>query len=476
MGRLPMSVLALGAVLDGKHDYIIIDGNIDRQALSTLRTLCSTNQSIDVLAVSVMPGTQMLNAIDHCKTLRQEFPTLRILWGGYFPSMHTDAVLNSEVVNYVIQGQAERSLIEFINMLRGKTSIESVHNLSYRTNSSIHHNPHYPIFDPNLRPMFPYHAVRMEDYALQTFVGKRTFCHESSVGCPHKCNFCGVVDVFNSRWKAETPDRTVEIVRHLQQRYGMDGIEFHDSDFFVTEKRVIDLSERMIDLHLGWWGEGRIDTLLAYDVRTWDIMKRSGLKMVFFGAESGLDETLQLMDKGGVTIEKTKAIAARCKEFQIQSEFSFVMGAHPTKTREDIDATIQLMYELQAINPSSQMHPFVYTPAPFGTIYDKAIEGGLKYPVNLDEWASHEWAQYTLRRNPHTPWLTKPMYNRIVNFRAVYQAYIPKMNDRQISAWKLFILKVISSWRYKLRFFGGAYEVRFFLKTLMKSASPDEGF
>ena len=125
--------------------------------------------------------------------------------------------------------------------------------------------------------------------------------------------------------------------------------------------------------------------------------------MIFFGAESGLDETLKLMDKGGVTSEQTRAIAARCREFDVQSEFSFVMGAHPTRTEEDIDATINLIYELERINPKSQMHPFIYTPVPFGTIFDKAVEGGLRYPQNLDECASHEWAQYTLRLETIAP-------------------------------------------------------------------------
>jgi radical SAM superfamily enzyme YgiQ (UPF0313 family) len=354
--------------------------------------------------------------------------------------------------------------------------MEDVHSLSHRDHGEVRHNPAYPIFDPNDRPILPYHAVDMERYALRTFVGNRTFCHESSVGCPHKCNFCGVVDLFQSRWKGETPARTLEALRLLKERHGMDGLEFHDSELFVVEKRLVELCEGMVDLGIQWWAEGRIDTLLRYERSTWALMRRSGLRMIFFGAESGLDDTLRLMDKGGVTVEKTKETAALCKEYGVQSEFSFVMGSHPTRTKEDIDATITLMYDLMRINPLSQMHPFVYTPVPFGGIYDKAVEGGLRYPPTLEEWASPEWTEYALRRNPHTPWLTPPLHNRIVNFRAVHQAWHPKDNDRFIPSWKRLVLRLISGWRYRTRFYTGAWEVRAVLRLLLNPSPRHEGF
>lgn len=475
-GRLPLSLLALGAVLEGRMPYRIVDGNVDPRPLETLTALIQAGPTDARLCVSVMPGTQMVNAIHHCRSLKERFPTLTIIWGGYFPSMHTEPVLSSSFVDYVIRGQGERALPELLDALHSGAPPAGVHNVSFRSGETFHHSPEYPVFDPNDRPLLPYASVDMEQYALSTFIGRRTFCHESSVGCPHKCNFCGVVDVFHSRWKAETPTRTLEVVRLLRRQYGMDGIEFHDSELFVSESRMTELCELLVDEKIQWWAEGRIDTLLRYDPATWKLMQRSGLRMIFFGAESGLDETLRLMDKGGVTREQTLAMAARCRDFGVQSEFSFVMGSHPTKTEEDIDATIDMIYELERINPLSQMHPFIYTPVPFGTIYDKAVEGGLHYPTTLEAWASREWEQYVLRKNPHTPWLTPRLQRRIVNFRAVHQSYFPKTNDRKVARWKKALLKAASSWRYRWRIYAGAYELRFLLRLLVNPAAKHEGF
>lgn len=475
-GRMPLSLLALAAVLKGNHGFRIIDGNVDPHPLQTIGSLIAAAPDSPHLCVSVMPGTQMLNAIRDTADLRSRHPQLTVTWGGYFPSMHADAVLASPTVDYVVRGQGERALPALLDALAARTSPAAIPGLSFRENGGVRHIPAAAIVDPNDRPLLPYDALGMEQYALRTFVGERTFCHESSVGCPHKCNFCGVVDVFQSRWKGETPERTLEALRILKHRYGMDGLEFHDSELFVSEKRMVELCEGMTDLGIRWWAEGRIDTLLRYQRSTWDLMRRSGLRMIFFGAESGLDETLQLMDKGGVTVEKTKEMAALCRTYDVQSEFSFVMGSHPTKTREDIDATIRLMYDLQRINPRSLMHPFVYTPVPFGGIYDAAVEGGLRYPRTLEEWGSREWTQYTLRRNPHTPWLTPALYNRIVNFRAVYQASFPKENDRHLAPWKRLLLRLAGGWRYRTRFFAGAWEVRALLRVLLNPSPRHEGF
>lgn len=471
-----MSILALGAVLEGNHDYAFVDGNVDRQAFQTVRALLRSNPSIKVLGVSVMAGTQLVNAIRDCRLLKREFPHVRIVWGGYFPSMHPEATLNSDYVDFVIRNQGEHSFVELIDAIQNNDHFQNVHNLSYRANGTVRHNTELPIFDPNWRPLFPYDTIPMDDYAIPTFVGQRTFCHESSVGCPHKCNFCGVVDVFRSRWKAESTDRTLEVIRLMKSRYGLDALEFHDSDFFVSQKRVHELCDRLMDEKINWWAEGRIDTILKYDDQTMRTMQRSGCKMIFFGAESGYNETLHLMEKGGVSVEKTREIAARCRQYDIQPEFSFVMGSNPDHTREDIDATIDLIYELKRINPKSVILPFVYTPVPFGNIYQKAEEKGFRYPRDLDEWAHHEWRMFTLRQNPQTPWLTNPLLQRLKNFRTVLASYSPRTNERPVPKWKQFLLRALSWWRYRYRCYFFPIELKVLLRLLIHSNPKEEGF
>src|SRR5205823_7399364 len=47
---MPLSLLALGAVLEGRHDYTIVDANLDRNALTTIDAL--VRDGADTLARS----------------------------------------------------------------------------------------------------------------------------------------------------------------------------------------------------------------------------------------------------------------------------------------------------------------------------------------------------------------------------------------------------------------------------------------
>lgn len=51
---------------------------------------------------------------------------------------------------------------------------------------------------------------------------------------------------------------------------------------------MVEFAERILAarLQIGWWGEARIDTMMHYSDRTWELIRDSGLKMVLLGARS----------------------------------------------------------------------------------------------------------------------------------------------------------------------------------------------
>src|SRR5580704_8830823 len=93
--RLPLSVLALAAVLEGREEYEIVDGNVDDDPASTILELAAKHR-IELLGVTVMPGPQMVAAMEACLRIRQIRPDIPIAWGGYFPSIYPEASLNAK--------------------------------------------------------------------------------------------------------------------------------------------------------------------------------------------------------------------------------------------------------------------------------------------------------------------------------------------------------------------------------------------
>src|SRR5215813_3315244 len=162
--RFPLSVLALAAVLEGREDYKIIDGNADANATETLLAVIQA-EPVELLAVSVMPGPQMVAAIETCKSIRARFPYIPILWGGYFPSIYTDSTLNAGYVDFAIRGQGEDTLLELLEALRGHRAFENIRGLSFKSASGRYrHNTERPMKGPDSFPWPAFHRIDAAAY------------------------------------------------------------------------------------------------------------------------------------------------------------------------------------------------------------------------------------------------------------------------------------------------------------------------
>src|ERR1051326_28368 len=360
---MPLSLLALGALLEGRHEYAIVDGNLDRDALGTIDRM--VQNGADTLAITVMPGPQLADAVPLSRELKSRHPQLRIVWGGYFPTQHWDVCLSSGYVDYVVRGHGEVTFLSLLDRVTADADPTDLPGLAYRQPDGMPFTNAMPaIPHPDHMPEFPYHRIPMERYARASFMGKRTLAHHSSYGCPFFCNFCAVVNMVGGRWLAQSAERTANVTRRLVNDYGADAVEFYDNNFFVHEARTVDFCERISDLDIGWWGDARIDTLLRYSDRSWELMRDSGLRMVFMGAESGSDETLARMNKGGsASTEKTLAMADKARRYGIVPEFSFVMG-NPPDPEADVHSTLAFIRKVKKVNPHTEIIMYVYTPVP----------------------------------------------------------------------------------------------------------------
>jgi len=82
--RLPLAVLALAAVLEGREEYRIIDGNLEEDPTGAILSTINTHQ-VELLGVSCMPGPQMVAAMETCREIRRLRPKVRIGLGRLLP-------------------------------------------------------------------------------------------------------------------------------------------------------------------------------------------------------------------------------------------------------------------------------------------------------------------------------------------------------------------------------------------------------
>ncbi len=458
--RLPLSLLALASVVHPDYEVVIIDGNLTPSPASDI--LAAAEGAL-LLGVTVMPGPQLKAAVETCRAVRAAKPDLPVVWGGYFPSHHADVCLTSGLVDYCIEGQGEAPFRKLADTLRTGGSLADVPSLHYLDNGTPRQTPRAPFVQLNNLPRYPYDLVDMERYAQRHYMGQRCYPHHSSWGCPFACGFCAIVKLANQRWLAESAARTAETVRLLHDRYRADSIEFHDMDFFVSEARTAEFAERITDLNMAWWALGRADTLMGYSEATFEKMRRSGVKMIFMGAESGSDEVLERMNKGGKSgTEITLGIVQRMAKYGIVPELSFVLG-NPPDPMADIEASIAFIRKLKRINPAIELILYIYTPVPQpGTeLYDQAVRMGFRFPETLDDWVNDDWTTYALRRNPDLPWFNERARRKVRNFETVINAYYPTVTDMRLQRGPFkALLKALSGWRYRLNFYEWPLELK----------------
>ena len=470
--RLPLSVLALARVIPAPHTWELVDDNVDPDAAAALRRACAKPNT--ALFVTVMPGPQLRVAVPVCRALKREFPSLSIWWGGYFPGIHTDACMNEPWLDGVLVGPGEAAVPALLSALT-TGDFAAVPGLVWREQGQVRRSTGAPLRASAAFPDFPYERLDMDRYAARTFLGERTFNHHSSVGCPYVCNFCAVVNVYEGRWLPDPAEHVVRVVRRLALEYGADAIEFHDNNFFAWEKRTLEVAEGIADLGVSWWGEGRIDTMLGFSDATWRAMARSGLRMVFFGAESGDDEVLARMDKGGLRVADIGSLNRLARSHGVRPEFSFVLGT-PGDPEKEAARTFELIRTLKRDNPDCEIILYVYTPVPLPGMYDTATAGGFRFPTTLDDWLSPQWSGFDHRRNPLTPWITPRLIRQISDFETVLNARYPTHTDVRLGRWGRRALRLAGRARWELGLTRAPVELRAMQKLLSYRQPEEMGF
>ena len=483
--RIPNSILQVAASIDNKHNYIIVDGNLEVNPLEKILQYFSTT-TIHVFGLTVMPGPQLKQAIPISKNIKQKFPTTTIIWGGYFPSNQPNTVLNSGFVDLIVNGMGDKVFPELLDCIEQKTSFSELSNIIYKNENHIITTKKDGIYDLDNLPALPYNKLHsfynINNYLGKTYLGTKTIAYHSSFGCPFTCSFCAVVPIYNARWKGLSAQRIYKDIIYFKENFGGNAIEFHDNNFFVSEKRTVEFAKLIAKENMVWWGEARIDTMDKYSDESLKLISDSGCKMIFFGAETGNDEVLKKMDKGGSqTGEQIISFAKRIAQFDIIPEYSFVLGMpgdNEYEVNKQIDEDINFIRKVKEANSKTEIIIYTYSPVPKegSDLFNKVQASGFKFPEKLEDWISPEWEKFDLRKNPLTPWLKPYMIDKIRNFETVLNGYYPSVSDIRFSSNQRRIIKTLSSIRYNTKIYKFPNEIKL-LQKIWKYRQPEiEGF
>lgn len=478
--RLPLSILNLAAVLQGRCPWRVVDGNVHADAVA--RALAALREARHALVgVTVMPGPQVATAIEISVAIRAAHPDVPIAWGGYFPTLYPDAAINAPYVDYVVRGQGEATLLELLERLPdagppsadGSASeaaaLAGVAGLTWKREGQVVHNRERPVVDPAALPALPYERVDVASYLRPSFMGRRTAVHQAALGCRWKCEFCGVVSMWNGTTRLDAPERLQQALGTLRDRWGADGVQFYDHNFFDREETSVPVLEALARLQMPWWCYARADTLARFSTATWEKLRASRLRMTYVGAETASDEVLQRMRKGA-RVDHTLEVALRCAAYGVIPEFSFVLGG-PEDPEGEIERTFQFIRLIKQKNPASEIILYFYSPTPQvdraalrrdpGGVHLPRLRSygpaGPPLPSTPEEWTQPRWVSWVCHQD--APWLTPRMRQRVQDFARVLACRFPTVQDYRTPRWGKGVLRVLAGWRYAAGYYHRPWEL-----------------
>lgn len=299
-----------------------------------------------------------------------------VIAGGPYPS--ADPGLFLDVFDYVVKGEAERTLPELVAALaRDGSRPREIKGLAYQENGRVCltdprdriagldalHFPARGLFD---NQGYKAYWNSNYDYSTTSMITTR--------GCPFSCGFCSK-PVFGSRIYERSAGNVVDEIERISTM-GYDRIWMADDCFTLNEKRTADICRGIVDrgIKIEWECLSRVDSLQP-DVL--DLMREAGCVRLFFGLESGDDEMLKVMRKSA-TFAEGRAAVELAGNHGLSAGGFFILG-YPGETNKTLSATVN---ESSAL-PLDYLSYTVPYPLPGTDLYDK-----VKDRLRTAAWAS----------------------------------------------------------------------------------------
>ena len=384
---------------------------------------------------SVMTGRQTKHSAQMSKKLKSLDGTIKIAWGGVHPSLLPAQCLNESYIDFVIIGEGEETSIEFSRQFEAGKSMATVLGLGYKENGAVKINSLRP-FIKNLDDWpLDFSLVDLEKYIYPLDKFKRVIAYKASRGCPFNCAFCYNRAFNQSRWRAWSIELVAADIEFLKKNYQIDAVKFYDDNFFVDKNRALEILRRInLPAHL----EIRIDMI---DEKLARELKERKVFDMLIGIESGSDRLLKLINKNFTVAKLSEGVKILAK-YDLPASYSVIVGL-PTETKEEFEATIDLLYKIYKIHPRAAAFTLgAYMPYPGSLMYDFAVKQGFMPPEKTEDWGKID----RFRKDFSTPWADG---KRVWVIREYFK--LLKLKLGPVNKW--------FEWRIKHRFFAWPIDI-----------------
>ena len=327
-----------------REDVKVIDAfceNLNREELVER----IVRESPEIVGMNCSTHT-FLDTIATLRDVSERLPDSRIILGGYHATFASDRILRDyPFIDLIIKGEAETAMVKLLAHLEKDEPLDDVEGISFLRDGQMISNPISLLPDLDAMPFPDRSLVSNIKYGYShegiplTF-GKFTTV-STSRGCPFKCTYCSCAAFSLRKWRTRSAENVVQELKMLSDE-GYESCVVVDDNFTHNPKRAEKICEliRQNGIKMQFYCEGRVDSATPALMRT---MKKAGFNVMYFGAESACERTLEYYKKQ-ISAEKTRKAIENARNAGMIVITSYIVGA-PVETKADIEETIRFIHD-----------------------------------------------------------------------------------------------------------------------------------
>ena len=303
----------------------------------------------------------------HTPAIKKLVPILRevysskIVVGGVQATISAHDVLKENELDIVVRGEGDRTIADVARAIDSGDGFEKVTGISYSKEGNIYDNEDSPmISDLDTLPFPARHLVNMDAYRWK-YWGIRVWGMMAGRGCPFRCYYCS--KLFGDKVRIRSPERVVEEIEFLINKYSVKGFLFHDDTFTLKT----DWINNFLDLIISKKIDIRFRCHTRINTASPQLLKKlylAGCRGVDFGIESG-DPRISKIIKKAIDLEKVKEVVAWARDANLEVMGNFMVG-FPDDTHYSIRKNVLFASGI----PFSFINVSIVTPYPGTLLYD----------------------------------------------------------------------------------------------------------
>lgn len=487
---MPLEFLHICApAMEEGFEFDIIDSMVESDPMGML---WEKLEGAMAFGSTCIVGYQVADGAEVSRQVRERFPGLPILWGGWFPSVAPELYLRDNLADAVCLGQGELTFRDWLVAVRDSKPFDDIPGLALWRDGQLFKTPWREVEALDNLPPPRFDLIDVDKYLdiqeRQARTAKvryrfpdppgfsmerpyRAISYFSSYGCPEPCSFCCSPMVTQRRWKALNAETLVDRIVELKQRYDFEVVRFQDANFGVHEKRIVEFCRLLIEreVNIYWNATIEVESIVKLSDETLDLMRDSGCHMMWVGAETASAE-MQAYIRKGIEQGNVDTAMRRMWERNIKIGLFWIIG-YPDETQESMRATMTLAAEMKTRYPNCTSEVLLYRPLPGTESGDHAARNGYEMPLAFDTWGSMVEYKFGNKTFESLPADIQRDYRR-------YTYLVPWFDGlvRGTSVYHRF-LKLMAGWRLRNHRYGWTVEFKLYdlASRLMRSLGLRRG-